>query len=228
MGLKKTLSLIPDLSSPVKGTAQSPQETMNQRTYTTVRDSLPVQLQRAPHSTSSQSTCLKAPGNSTYLSHTVRPSMGSWTVTLCFPPGASCCAPSCTLPPPVIGEVGDLFSRRMMKRCSGASPRGAWWSSRSPCLSRPWRMRDAPLLGAPWGSRGSSPPEKPLGMTTRPSCRSMLPALCESRSASEGWCSAPPRCWGRWRSLCSSRQHQQRGGASPAWEAPGSVEVPDP
>ncbi len=138
--------------------------------------------------------------------------MESWTVTQCFPRNPSCSAPSCMLPHLAIRDAGSLFLR-MMKKYSGASPPGTWSSSRCPYLSKPWTVWTAPLSGVLLGSRGNSQTERPLRRSAPPR-HTMCRALSGSHSASVEWCSAPRRCWGRWRSFCSSQQHQEQGGAS--------------
>lgn len=121
-----------------KGAPASPLKTMNQRMHIVVRESLLERLWKAPPSTSfPQSTGLKAQGNFTYLSHRMRHTMGSWTVMQSSPGNLSFFLLSCTCPHLSIEETWSLFLGKMMKQ-SAASPLGTWWSSRFPCLSKPW------------------------------------------------------------------------------------------
>lgn len=139
--------------------------------------------------------------------------MGSW-IAVHFPGDPSCFPPSDMYPHLVNGEAGNLFLRKMMKRYSVASPLGTWLSFRSPCLSSPWMMWAAPLLAALLGSRENSQTERPLRRSTTSPHHTMCPVPSESPLASMGLCSAPLQCLGRWRSFCSSQQHQEQGGAS--------------
>lgn len=182
-----------------------------------MRGTLLVRLWRAPPSTSSpQGTGPKAQEYSTYLSLRMRPTMVSWTASQSSPREPNCFAPSCMLPHLVIGEAGSLFLKTMMKKYGGASLLGTWSSSRCPCLNKTWTTWAAPLLGVPKGSRESFQTERPLRRSTPPPPppHTMCRALSENRSASMESCSAHLRCWGRWRSFCSSQQHQEQGGAS--------------
>lgn len=152
--------------------------------------------------------------------------MERWTATQSFPSDPSCFAPSYMFPHLMIREARSLLIRK--KKYSGASPLATWLSSRCPSLSKRWMTWPAPLLGALVGLRGNSQTERLSRLSIQPPCHSARHVPLENRSASMGWCSAPLQCWGRWRSFCSSHQHQELGGASWLWVAPESVEVLDP
>lgn len=112
---------------------------------------------------------------------------------------------------------------------SGLSHLETYWSCRCLCLSKPWATQAVQPWEVLMGSRGNFQKEKSSKRYTRRRQHlSARHAPSGSRLASTVWWSLQPRCWDRWRSFCSSRQHQEQGGASWAWVARRSAKALDP